>query len=47
MENVPQCCTRVTNPVSYGWKLVGEVLEIDWMDCKPAPEEVNIIFFCF
>ena len=23
---------ELQNPVSYGWKIEGEVLEIDWMD---------------
>ena len=37
------------NPVLHGWKMLSEndeeQIEIDWMDCKPAPDEVSLHLF--
>ncbi|XP_071822275.1 uncharacterized protein [Apostichopus japonicus] len=31
---------EVPPPISHGWKVVDDNLDIDWMDCPPAPDSV-------
>ena len=32
---------NIPDPVKHGWKVGDDgSIEIDWMDCQPAPDEV-------
>ena len=33
---------EIENPNQYGWSEEGENLCINWRDCKPGPESVNL-----
>ena len=35
----------VSNPINHGWYMNNDLLDIKWMTCKPAPEEVNWGYF--
>ena len=35
----------VPTPEGHGWTITYGEISIKWMDCKPAPEEVSVVFF--
>ena len=35
----------VPPPEGHGWTITNGEINIKWMDCKPAPEEVSLVFF--
>ena len=39
--------TAIENPEEHGWCLIDGKLDVLWMTCNPAPEEVSMVQFPF
>ena len=36
---------QIEIPEGHGWTIADGKISIKWMDCKPASEEVPVVFF--
>src|SRR4029434_931486 len=40
-----ECYPDIPPPINHGWKMAGELYEVDWMSLPPAPIQFNSIQF--
>ena len=41
-----ECYPDIPPPINHGWKMAGELYEVDWMSLPPAPEAILELVHC-